>query len=433
MEISNKIIEPEFFTVFKQWLIDSLNFTQLQAIYIKLILSVIVLIILSVGANYVAKGIILTILRKIIRKSKTLWDDILLEFKVFHNLSHIAPALVIYCLAEFTFIDFPAWIKPIRAGTYIYLIVIGIVILLSFFKAVNAIYQSIPSSKNRSIKGYIQILNVFVVIVGGILIISILFGKNPTTILAGLGVFIMALMFVFKDTLLGLAGGIQLAANDMVRPGDWIEMSARNADGIVLEIGLNTIKVQNWDNAITTIPTYALVSESFKNWRGMQESGARRICRAIYIDIKSIKFCTCEMLEKFKKIHLISNYIEEKLEEIKKYNKEHDIDASIAANGRKMTNIGAFRKYTEAYLQNNPNISKDLIFVVRQLEPTANGLPLQIYVFSKIQAFKQFEEIQSDIFDHILTVVPEFELRLFQNPTGEDFQKLEKHTEVRKF
>jgi len=210
----------------------------------------------------------------------------------------------------------------------------------------------------------------------------------------------------------------------MVQIGDWISMPKHNADGTVTEISLNTVKVQNWDRTISTIPTYALVSESFGNWRGMEESDGRRIKRHISIDMQSVKFCTSEMLKRFKKINSLQEYIEKREKEIEKYNKENNIDSDIVVNGRRMTNLGTFRKYLEAYLRNHPMINNDMTFLVRQLQPTEKGLPIEIYVFSKDQRWAYYESIQSDIFDHILAVIPEFDLRIFQNPSGEDFKSL---------
>jgi miniconductance mechanosensitive channel len=239
-----------------------------------------------------------------------------------------------------------------------------------------------------------------------------------------LGAVAAILLLVFKDTILGFVASIQLSANDMVRIGDWITMNSHNADGTVTEITLNTVKVQNWDKTISTIPTYALVSESFSNWRGMEESGGRRIKRHVNIDMRSVKFNTPEMNEKFKKIIYLKDYIEKRQMEIEQFNKENNIDSSITVNGRRMTNLGTFRKYLEMYLYYHPKIHNDLTFLVRQLQPYENGIPIEIYVFSNDQQWASYESIQADIFDHILAVIPEFELRVFQNPTGEDFKSL---------
>ena len=257
-----------------------------------------------------------------------------------------------------------------------------------------------------------------------ILIISIFLSKSPMYLISGIGALAAVLMLVFRDAILGFVAGIQLAANKMVAQGDWIEMPNYGADGDVLEVALTTVKVQNWDKTITTIPTYALISGSFKNWRGMQESGGRRIKRSVNIDMSSIRFCSEEMLERFERIQYISEYIESKKNELKQFNEAAEVDYASLANGRRMTNVGTFRAYVIAYLKGLPVISQDMTFLVRQLQPTENGLPMEIYVFSKDQVWANYEAIQADIFDHILAVVPEFDLRVYQNPTGNDLRNL---------
>jgi miniconductance mechanosensitive channel len=235
------------------------------------------------------------------------------------------------------------------------------------------------------------------------------------------------LILVFRDTILGFVASIQLSANNMVKPGDWIEMPSHNADGTVLDISLNTVKVQNWDKTIATVPTYALVSESFRNWKGMEESGGRRIKRSINIDMNSVCFVDDKMAERFKKIQVLKDYVVNREEEIKKYNEENKIDGSVVVNGRRMTNLGTFRKYVEEYLLQHPKIHNDMTFLVRQLQPDERGLPIEIYVFSNDQAWANYEAIQADIFDHILAVIPQFDLRVFQSPSGRDFQNLASH------
>jgi len=428
VELTERIKDaPEFIKGITAWLINLFDTSPEGADIIRVLLLVLIVIIIAVLANYLAKGVILSVVKAVVKRSKTNWDDIILEKKVFNNLSHIAPALAIYFLVDFAIIGFPDWISFIQSLVYIYFTIIAILVLFSFFDAINAIYQTMQAAKNRSIMAYLQVIKVLVVIIAGILIISVFFDKSPMKILAGLGVFVTALMFLFKDSLLGLVGGIQLSAQDMVRPGDWISMPSRGADGTVMEITLNTVKVQNWDKTISTVPTYSMMTESFKNWRGMEESGGRRICRNINIDLKSIKFCDDQMLNKFAQIQYIKEYIDNTKTELQNWNKEENVDNSNLVNGRRMTNIGTFRHYIESYLRNNSNIHQgDMTLLIRQLDPTENGLPIQIYVFCKVQAWVEFEAIQSDIFDHIFAIIPEFNLRIFQNPTGDDFRKLVK-------
>jgi miniconductance mechanosensitive channel len=277
-----------------------------------------------------------------------------------------------------------------------------------------------------------QVAKIIIHSVGGILILSLIIGKSPTAILASLGALAAVLILVFRDTLLGFVSSIQLSANKMVKPGDWISMPERNADGIVLEITVNTVKIRNWDKTISTIPTHALINESFQNWKGMEESKGRRIARSIHIDIKSIEFCTEEMLERFKKFKLIRDYINQKQEEIEAFNKAQGITDDDTVSRRRLTNVGVFRKYVETYLEKHPKIHPGelpYIIMVRHLQPTERGLPIQIYVFSKEQQWKRYEQVQADIFDHILAVVPEFDLRIFQNPSGDDFRNLKKYME----
>jgi miniconductance mechanosensitive channel len=250
--------------------------------------------------------------------------------------------------------------------------------------------------------------------------ISIIIDKSVLVLLTGLGALTAIILLIFKDSILGLVAGIQLVANDMVRPGDWIEMPKYGADGDVIQITLNTVKIRNWDKTITTIPTYSLISDSFKNWRGMSESGGRRIKRALPIDMTSVKFCTPEMIDRFSRIAMLRDHIERKTKELREYNERNEIDQSVPVNGRRMTNLGTFRAYLVAYLRAHPKIHQDMTFLVRQLPPSDKGLPLEIYVFSNDQVWANYEAIQADIFDHLLASLPEFELRPFQSPTGDD-------------
>ncbi len=406
-----------------QWLMKA-GMQHETAILIKMLLFFLVIIILSYIADRLVKGILITLLARFVKRSKTLWDDVLLERKFFSRLAHFAPALVIFYTIHWVFGDYPTVVSIVQSIIYVYMIFVGMQVIDAFLNAVHDIYLTLPVSRSRPIKGYVQITKVLFYFIGTILIFSVILDKNPGYLLGGLGAFAAILLLVFKDTILGLVAGIQLSANDMVRPGDWISMPGYNADGTVSDITLNTVKVQNWDKTISTIPTYALVSNSFTNWRGMEESGGRRIKRAINIDMKSVRFCDDAMIKKYKKIQLLKDYIDYKLEELAKYNKAHGIDETVKVNGRRMTNIGVFRKYVEAYLRQHPKIHNDMTFLVRQLNPSEKGIPLEIYVFSNDQQWANYESIQADIFDHLLAVIPEFGLRVFQNPTGDDFRKL---------
>jgi len=406
-----------------QWLIEA-GMQHQTAILIRMLLCLLTVFLLSYIADRLVKGLFIKIVSRFVKKSKTLWDDVLLGRKFFSRLAHFAPALVVFYTIHWVFDGYPVLVSIVQGATRVYMIFVGMQVIDAFLNAVHDIYLTLPVSRSRPIKGYVQITKVIFYFIGTILIFSVILNKNPGYFLGGLGAFAAILLLVFKDTILGLVAGIQLSANDMVRPGDWISMPGYNADGTVSDISLNTVKVQNWDKTISTIPTYALVSNSFTNWRGMEESGGRRIKRAINIDMKSVRFCDDEMVQKFKKIQILQEYIDFKLEELAKYNKENGIDETVKVNGRRMTNIGVFRKYVEAYLKKHPKIHNDMTFLVRQLNPSEKGIPLEIYVFSNDQQWANYESIQADIFDHLLAVIPEFNLRVFQNPTGDDFRQL---------
>ena len=309
-------------------------------------------------------------------------------------------------------------------GATIYILLVGALVADAFLSAALDIYRSTDSSREISIKSLVQFLKVILYFVVGLFALSVLLGKSPDYLLGGLTAITAVLLLIFRDAILGLVAGIQLTVNRMISRGDWIEMPKYGADGDVLDVSLTTVKVQNWDKTITTIPTYALISESFKNWRGMQESGGRRIKRSVYIDISTVKFCDGEMLERFARIQYITAHIERKKRELAEYNEVNKVDLTNLVNGRRMTNLGTFRAYVTAYLKNHPQINQDMTFLVRQLAPTEQGLPIEIYVFCKDIVWANYEAIQADIFDHILAIVPEFDLRVFQEPTGADFRAL---------
>jgi miniconductance mechanosensitive channel len=390
---------------------------------LNILTGIVLIIVIAFISDLILRRVIINIITRIVKKSKTIWDDILLNRRILIRISHLAPALIIFYLLKYVLYDYETIITIVRGAIKVYLVILGLMVLDPFINGLHNIYQTLPISRDRSIKGYVQVVKIIIYFIAILLIVAILFNKEVARLLAGLGAVAAILILVFKDTLLGFVASIQLSANKMIKVGDWITMPKHNADGTVIEISLHTVKVQNWDKTIITIPTYALVSDSFTNWKGMEESGGRRIKRSVNIDMKSVKFCTKEMVEKFKKIKFLKEYIEQKLAEIELYNKENDIDESVIVNGRRMTNIGTFRKYLESYLHHHPKIHDNMTFLVRQLQPTDKGIPIEIYVFSNDQRWANYESIQSDIFDHVLAVIPEFELRVFQSPTGEDFQK----------
>ena len=381
-------------------------------------------LLIGILLYYIAKFIIVRVLGRIARRTKSIWDDVLLEKKVFNRMAFLLPGILVYQFAPATLEEFPGLVFTVVKATNLYIVFVVLLIINSFFNAVYAIYEDTEFARLHPIKGYIQVAKMIVFVVGGILILSYLFNQTPVYLLGGLGAFSAVMLLIFKDPILGLVGGIQLSANDMVRKGDWINMPKFSADGTVVEISLTTVKVQNWDNTITTLPTYSLVSDAFQNYRGMQESGGRRLKRSVNFNMQSVKFCTPEMLERFRKIRILRNYIDEKETELNTYNSENNIDDEVLINGKRQTNLGVFRAYLQAYLQNHPMIHQEMTLLVRQLQPTDLGIPIEIYVFSKATEWATFENLQSDIFDHILAIIPLFDLQVFQSPTGDDFRKL---------
>jgi len=410
--------------IYKNWL-SAQEFSDSSTDIIYWLTLAIAAILLAWLCNYIARRFLLRAVSYFIKKSETKWDDSLHERKVFIRLSHLAPALVIYLSASL----FPPVQEIIERLSMVYMILVGLLVLNSFLNAVVDIYGTFKISRQRPIKGYIQVAKIIIFVFVGIIILSMIMNRSPWLLLSGLGAMTAVILLIFKDSILGLVASVQLSQNDMVRIGDWIEMPKYGADGDVIDVTLNTVKVQNWDKTVTTIPSYALISDSFKNWRGMSESGGRRIKRAINIDMNSVKFCTKEMLDRFEKFQLIEDYIKSKRKEIAQYNSEHNIETSELVNGRNLTNIGTFRAYLVAYLRSHPKIHKDMTFLIRHLPPTQNGLAIEIYVFSNDQEWANYEAIQADIFDHILAIIPKFELRVFQNPTGYDFRMMANRAE----
>jgi len=399
-----------------------LNFLELYAKLTAIALTIVALFIVAMIVHWITKIITIKIIHRLVEKSKTEWDDYLLKHKVFQSLSHLASALVFYYSVNFS--EIPKVTQIMTIFTNIYFVVIFVKVVSGVLKASNDIYLTTPYSSTRSIKGYIQLVMILIYFIAGIFIIGIIFDQSPLYLLGGLSAFAAVLILVFKDPILGLVASIQLSANNMLKPGDWIEVPKHNANGTVVDITLTTVKVQNGDKTISTIPTYSLVTESFQNWSGMEESDGRRIKRFINIDMKSVRFCDDKMLDKFQQFRLIKNYVIEKQNEIAEHNKNLGVVDDSIPNGRRQTNLGIFRKYLEAYLKDSPYINNDMTFLVRHLQPTEAGIPIEIYVFSKEKQMNEYEGIQADIFDHILAVIPEFELRVFQAPSGHDINDL---------
>lgn len=385
---------------------------------------IIIVLLLAWLADYIVKRIIIVGIKKVTDKTKNKWDDILVEQGIFNRLAHLAPSIIIFHSLDFIFTNHPNLVAVLKNFTQAYMVIVVLMTFDALLNAMLVIYRKSPISKGREIKSYLQVIKIIIYIAAIIVIISIFSGAAPRGLLTGLGAVAAAIMFVFKDTILGFVASIQLSANNMVNLGDWISMPKYDADGDVIDISLNTVKVQNWDKTIATIPTYALVSQSFNNWKGMEESGGRRIKRSINIDMNSVAFLDESQIEKLEKFFLLSEYMSSKEKEISNYNSSLKVDDSIVTNGRRMTNLGTFRAYLENYLHDHPQVHQDMTFLVRQLQPSDKGIPMEIYVFSKDQAWANYEAIQADIFDHVLAILPEFGLRVFQNPSGADFNKL---------
>lgn len=384
----------------------------------------IIVLMVAFAADAVCRHILLKAIARLVSQTKATWDDIIFDHRVMVHLSRMVIPVIIYIFIPVAFAD-------ATSGTLNFLLrICQIIILISFLsfinsllKAVYTVYSEKEQLRDRPLKGMLQTLQVMVWFIGAIIIVSILINKSPVSLLAGLGASAAILLLVFKDSIMGFVSGVQLSANDMLKVGDWIAMPKYGADGTVIEVTLATVKIRNWDNTITTIPPYLLVSDSFQNWRGMRESGGRRVKRSINIDMTSIRFCTSEMLEKYRRIQLLADYVEKTEGVIKEYNEERGIDNSILVNGRRQTNLGVFRAYLMAYLRSLPDVNQELTCMVRQLQPTDHGIPMELYFFCSIKDWVPYEAVQADVFDHVLAIIPEFDLQVFQSPSGRDFQK----------
>jgi miniconductance mechanosensitive channel len=401
-------------------MLDTINNYLIQHSQHTAILKIIGVLLLAVLHYFIIKKILLRLVKKLIEKSKVELDDILFKNKVFHRLALLIPVFIIYNFA-YVFVGFEELVKRLSTALIVW---IALMIVTGSLRAISEFAKKIEFKGHVGIRSYVQIANIILYVLGIIFSVAVLVGKSPLLLLSGIGAMTAVLLFVFRDTILSFLASLQISSFDLVRVGDWIEVPKYNADGDVIDIALYTVKIQNWDKTITTIPTHKLLEESFKNWRGMAESGGRRIKRAVNIDISTIKLCNQEMLDRFKRFQLITDYINEKEKEISKYNHEKNVNTDELINGRRLTNIGVFRVYIKEYLRTHPKIHNDMTFLVRQLEPEQNGLPIQIYVFTNDIEWAVYEDIQSDIFDHILATVHSFDLGIFQIPTGRDFRKI---------
>ena len=381
-----------------------------------------IIILLALAVDYICRYILFGAFKKFAKKTTNQLDDLIIEKKIINKGMHIIPSILIFTMLPLAYPS-PAdkeILVLLQKLCQIYIITVSLLFINSLLNLGVELFHRNDKFKDKPLKGFVQIVQVILFSVGIILLISILINESPSTIFTGIGASAAILMLVFKDTILGFVAGIQLSANDMLRVDDWISMPKYGADGTVIEITLNTVKVKNFDNTISTIPPYALISESFQNWRGMRESPGRRIKRSINLDMNSVKFCTPEMLEKYRKISLLAGYIDDTENKLQTYNQTNQIDNTILVNGRRQTNLGVFRAYLQRYLESLPEVNKEMICMVRHLQPTEKGIPMELYFFSSIKDWVIYETIQADVFDHVLAVIPEFDLQIFQELSGSD-------------
>jgi miniconductance mechanosensitive channel len=378
----------------------------------------------AVIIDLIVKQVLVRTVRAFAKRSSITWDDALVTHNVFGRLVQVVPALIVFVGVPFVPGLPEGGTQLIRNVAMGYMVLMLTLALTATLSAANTIYAASPIAKERPLKGFVQLVQIAVWILGGVLIVATVLDRSPLLLLSGFGAMTAILLLVFKDTILSLVASVQLTAQDMVRVGDWIEMPQFGADGDVVDVQLHTVKVQNWDKTITTIPTHRLITDSFKNWRGMSQSGARRIKRAIFIDVSSIRFQTQDEVNHFTRFALLKEYVKNKEQELIDYNAGLATEVDAEVNRRRLTNVGTFRAYAYNYLKNHPRIHKGMTLMVRQLSPGPEGLPLEIYCFTNTTEWVVYEDIQSDIFDHLLAIVPEFGLRLYQKPAGSDLANL---------
>jgi len=378
----------------------------------------------AVIIDLIVKQVLVRTVRAFAKRSSITWDDALVTHNVFGRLVQVVPALIVFVGVPFVPGLPDGGMQLMRNIATGYMVLMLTLALTAMLSAANTIYAASPIAKERPLKGFVQLVQIVVWIIGGVLIVATVLDRSPLLLLSGFGAMTAILLLVFKDTILSLVASVQLTAQDMVRVGDWIEMPQFGADGDVVDVQLHTVKVQNWDKTITTIPTHWLITDSFKNWRGMSQSGARRIKRAIFIDVSSIRFQTQDEVNHFTRFALLKGYVKNKEQELADYNTGLAIEVDAEVNRRRLTNVGTFRAYAYNYLKNHPRIHKGMTLMVRQLSPGPEGLPLEIYCFTSTTEWAVYEDIQSDIFDHLLAIVPEFGLRLYQKPAGSDLANL---------
>ena len=388
------------------------------------VLALLALLGAAVLADLILKRLILGLAARLVRRTRATWVDVLFQHKVVRLVAQAVPGVIVAAGVRFVpgLSDSVAGLVANLATAFVVFILT--MALAASLGAANHIYESHPTARERPLRGFVQVLQILVYAFGVVVVLATLLDRSPLLLLSGLGAMTAVLLLIFKDTILGLVASVQLAANNMVRVGDWIEMRELGADGDVIEVSLHTVKVQNWDKTITAIPTYKLIEGSFKNWRGMTDAGGRRIKRPIYIDQSSIRFLNDDEIASLRKFALLGAYIDAKLAELAEYHAGLGAAAGSEVNRRRLTNVGTFRAYVRQYLRGHPRINQDLTLLVRQLEPGPDGLPIELYCFTRNTEWAAYEDVQSDIFDHVLAILPMFHLRLFQHPGGGDIAGL---------
>jgi miniconductance mechanosensitive channel len=388
------------------------------------VVGVLALLLGAAILNLIVRRLLVGTVRAFAKRSSSTWDDELVRHNVFGRLVQVVPALIVFVGVPFV-PDLPEVVDQLMRNVAMgYMVLMLTLALTAMLSAANTIYSASPIAKDRPLKGFVQLVQIVVWILGGIMIVAAVLDRSPLLLLSGFGAMTAILLLVFKDTILSLVASVQLTAQDMVRVGDWIEMPQFGADGDVVDVQLHTVKVQNWDKTITTIPTHRLITDSFKNWRGMSQAGARRIKRSISLDVSSIRFQTQDEVDHFTRFALLKDHIENKEQELADYNDGLATEVDSDVNKRRLTNVGTFRAYAYNYLKNHPKVHQGMTLIVRQLGPGPEGLPLEIYCFTNTTEWAAYEDIQSDIFDHLMAIVPEFGLRLYQKPAGSDLANL---------
>jgi miniconductance mechanosensitive channel len=405
-------------------LLKEAHFSSKDQAIAHLLIGLVALFLLCFVFWAVSRFIIIRYVKRIVRKSTSKWDDQLYKFRVFRGIAFIIIAITIVKAVPVLFSDFPNWKEALLIVSKVYVVLSIMFAINSLLNALLAILEGVDKLKDKPLRSYKQVAKIVFYMIGFVMMLAIIFDESPVYILGGFGAVTAVLLLIFKDPILGFVASIQMSAIDLVRIGDWISVDKYGADGEVVEINLTTIKVQNWDMTITIVPSYAIVSESFKNYRGMQESDGRRVKRHLNIKISSIKFVDEKLYNKLLHVERISQFLKERKKEIDDYNTNNAVDKSVLINGRHMTNIGVFREYAETYLKQNPNINTNMTVIVRQLLATEHGIPLEVYAFSKFKDFDNFEKNAADIFDHLLAAVPFFELEIFQSPSGSDMNMI---------